>query len=261
MKKLTHLSILLVVSIFSYSQVKINQNPSLNILVNISDENFEYYLETHDTNGINVSIDSPNNMGDGILNNRKVYKSRIENVLNLDLSNLKINSIVGIEYFSLLTKLNISNNNISDINISQNIKLDWLFCSNNKLLELNVSSNLSLDRLYCANNKISSLDISKNIALDYLDCSNNKIEKLDVSKNSSLDRLFCPNNNIKTIDISNNKSIDRVDVSNNNLNKITIITTQKILLKRTYKNNEGNNFPRLKLDSNPKLIFNISMAL
>ena len=69
--------------------------------------------------------------------------------------------------------------------------LDFLYCNENQLTQLDVSDNTDLSFLECHNNQLTQLDISKNTDLVRLFCYNNQLIQLDVSKNTKLSFLEC----------------------------------------------------------------------
>ena len=71
-------------------------------------------------------------------------------------------------------------------------------CSENKISSLDVSKNVKLEKLHCNKNALTSIDVSKNVQLTGLDCSANKLKTIDVSKNTVLEWLYCFDNSIKT---------------------------------------------------------------
>ena len=104
----------------------------------------------------------------------------------LDVSGQRISSLKGIELFT---------------------GLKTLYCNDNQLTELDVSNNTALMRLNCNNNKIATLDVSNNTALTYLNCGRNQMTSLDVSNNTALTYLNCANNQLAGLDISNCTSL------------------------------------------------------
>jgi hypothetical protein len=72
----------------------------------VPDDNFEAYLETHNSNGQTVSIGDPTSMGDGIANNDSVLTANISGVNNLDVEFQNISDLTGIEDFVSLYSLN-----------------------------------------------------------------------------------------------------------------------------------------------------------
>ena len=113
----------------------------------VPDDNFEAYLET-------------NGMGNGISNDDYVTTSNINTVTYLYINSMNISDLTGIEDFIALEFLQCDDNQITEIDVSNNINLLQLFCSNNQLTSLNVSSNPLLNHLYCFGNLLTSLDVS-----------------------------------------------------------------------------------------------------
>ncbi|MDR0221786.1 MAG: S8 family serine peptidase, partial [Lachnospiraceae bacterium] len=74
----------------------------------------------------------------------------------LAISNKGIADLSGIAYFTGLTSLNCSNNNLTELDVSANPALTSLNCSNNNLTELDVSANTALTALDCRSNNIAS---------------------------------------------------------------------------------------------------------
>ena len=103
--------------------------------------------------------------------------------------NKGIANLAGIEYFTELTSLPCSSNNLTSLDVSNNTKLTILDCSGNKLTSLDVSNNTKLATLICYNNNLTELDVSNNTKLTILSCGNNKLTGLDVSNNTLLTRL------------------------------------------------------------------------
>ena len=73
-----------------------------------------------------------------------ISDSKLEAVTVIDVKEKKILDLKGIEYFTKITELNCSNNQLTSLDLSKNTALGRLFCSNNKLTSLNVSTNTSL---------------------------------------------------------------------------------------------------------------------
>lgn len=117
--------------LLSDGEVKINET-------NFPDENFRNFLkkQTYGTDGV-------------------LTATEISTITSLWVSYENIQDLQGIEYFTALTTLS---------------------CSGNQLTSLDVSKNISLRYLYCSNNQLTSLDLSKNTALTSLDCYSNRIK-------------------------------------------------------------------------------------
>ena len=112
-------------------------------------------------------------------------------VKKIEISNSGCTSLQGLKYFSKLTDL---------------------FCSDNNLTELDVSENPELGRLICYNNSLTSLNLNKNTKLRSLNCNNNKLTVLDLRENKSLSWLRCNNNCLTSLDLRNNPQIGDLQV-------------------------------------------------
>jgi len=164
-------------------------------LVNITDTNFENYLETHNANGDAVALGDASSMGDGVLNNLTL-KSKVENVTELNVNDSNIASLQGIESFT---------------------DLEILFCQRNLLTSLDVSQNLALEELECETNQLSTLDVSQNTALRVLGCSDTNLSTIDVSNNLLLEAIWFTNNNIESLNLDSNTALRTYGLSNNPL--------------------------------------------
>ncbi|MGJ8667419.1 MAG: T9SS type A sorting domain-containing protein [Patiriisocius sp.] len=119
---------------------------------------------------INLGIDS-----DGIINGQ-VLTSDINTIVTLDLSQQAALDITGIEDFTALEVLDVTNNSLTSINLSNNIQLRELYISNtggeNLLItSLDLSNNINLEELY-------SEDL---FFLSYLNLKNGNNEELTVT--------------------------------------------------------------------------------
>ena len=114
----------------------------------------------------------------------------------IDVEKKNIHSLKGIEFFPNLTKLKCSENQLTELDVSQNKKLVYLDCVGNQLTELDVSQNPALKYLYCSDNQLTELDVRSNTALERLFCQKNQLTSLDVSQHTNLVRLSCSDNKI-----------------------------------------------------------------
>ena len=126
-------------------------------------------------------------------------------VTSINCLNKGITDLTGIGYFTALTKLNCAENQLTDLDVSNNKKLVTLICRDNLLTELNVESNTLLTFLNCANNKLTELNLSNNTALAELFCEENQLTVLDVSKHTALSSLDCYYNQLTSLDLTNTR--------------------------------------------------------
>ena len=142
---------------------------------------------------------------------------------NTSLNGLNISDLTGIEDFTALTILSIDANQITSLDLSQNINLRHLYCHGNQLTSLDLSNNSQLKSLYCAGNLLTSLDLTQNTNLDNLHCSFNQLTSLDLSPNTGCyDTLWCDNNLLSSLDLSQNICFTNLNCSNNQLNCLNV---------------------------------------
>ncbi|GGD26116.1 hypothetical protein GCM10011368_30130 [Hyunsoonleella pacifica] len=142
---------------------------------------------------------------DDVLDNL-VLTSNIVAVNNLDVFNLNIDTLLGIEDFTGLTTLNCGGNNILELDISNNILLTNLDASGNNIEHLDLSANTALTVLNISNNNISSVDITTNVSLEDLNCSSNTIQLLDLSNHPSITDFNCESNALEVLNIQNGQN-------------------------------------------------------
>lgn len=122
----------------------------------------------------------------------------------LNLYNLSITNLTGVEAFTNVTTLNCNGNDLTSLDVSNMSSLTVLNCNNNALTSLNIANNLALTSLNCNNNALTSLDVSNNIALTFLSCSYNDLTNLNIANGN--------NENITNTAITNNPYLACVQV-------------------------------------------------
>ena len=148
--------------------------------------------------------------------------AEIASVTSIDVSSKQIEDLKGIEYFTALTYLYCSINQLTSLDVSKNTALKELQCNSNQLTSLDVSQNTKLTYLYCSSNQLTSLDVSKNTALKGLYCNSNQLTSLDVSKNTALEELFCSSNQLTSLDVSKNTALETLRCSSNQLTSLDV---------------------------------------
>jgi len=78
-------------------------------------------------------------------------------------------------------------NQLTHLDISNNLLLIDLDCSENQLTIINVSEHSQLRELYCNENMLTELDITNNVLLEALECGGNLFTTLDLSNNAALE--------------------------------------------------------------------------
>lgn len=135
-----------------------------------------------------------------------VPTANINTLTNLSVSSKGISDLTGIEDFTALGNLLCWNNDLTELDLSQNLALTDLKCNGNLLTSLDLSNNLALTNLKCYNNLLTSLDLSVNTNLDYLRCENNQLTTLNVQNGTNEIITFfnaTANDNLNCINVDN----------------------------------------------------------
>ncbi|MGC6430200.1 MAG: T9SS type A sorting domain-containing protein [Jejuia sp.] len=135
-----------------------------------------------------------------------VLTANINTLANLDISNLNIEDLTGIEDFTSLELLNCSFNSLQDIDVSNNIALTTLNTSNNDLSNIDLSANTLLEVLDVSFNNLKILELVDNTALIDVNCSNNSLSILNFETLTGLMTLNCEVNNLEVLNIKNGQN-------------------------------------------------------
>ena len=128
----------------------------------------------------------------------------------LEVNSKSISDMKGVEYFTQLTRLSCYGNNLTSIDVSNNLQLTYLNVFNNKLTSINVVNNTRLEELYLHRNKLTSVTVTYHNALrtfwvrdnpnlTSLNCCRNAITNLDIANCTSLQSLMCFENSSLSI--------------------------------------------------------------
>ena len=239
----------------------------------VPDDNFEYYLETHTVSGTTVAIGNANSMGNGTYGDDYVSTSKIETVLSLDVAGQNITDMTGIEDFDAMQVLSVNNNQLTNLDVTNNSHLTQLYCQQNQLTSLNiaglnslrdvwanlnhltaldVSQNPALKLLYVGNNQLTSLDVSNNSALESLYCYVNQLTGLDVNHNPNLKELWAFNNQLTSLDVDSNPLLEVLWCYNNQLTELHIQNGANNLLSGTFTSGSST-YARMRANNNPDL--------
>lgn len=195
----------------------------------------------------------------------KKYNTNVTVLTNKELEKLTslycygkgIKDTKGLERLKGLNDLNLSDNPIETVNLSQNTNLTRLLLDGTKLKSINVTKNTKLETLMVGDNEkypqyrnnITGLDLSKNTNLKRLDLYKLHIKKLNLTKNTKLEELWATYIGLESIDLSKNTKLTKVDLQHNALKKIDVsknINLEKLTLS-------SNNLSSLDVSKNTKL--------
>jgi hypothetical protein len=134
----------------------------------------------------------------------------------------QIASLEGVEAFVNLDTLKCYSNQLTSLDVSNNINLKWLFCEKNQLTSLDVSNNTALTQLLCNGNQLASLNVFDCTALEELKCGGNQLTSLDISNNTALTNLYCYSNQLTSFDVSNNTALTGLYCDGNQLTNLDV---------------------------------------
>lgn len=218
MKKILLLVLPLMVMCFASSCIKEEEWTDDSPIIQFKDPKF---LEALLDNNY-ITVDSKqfpvDRNGDG-----QISEKEAATATSLSLISDGIRNIDEIKYFTAITSLYCSENQLTSLDLSNNTALTALYCDDNQLTSLDVSKNTALEYLNCGDvysdgqyaNELCTLDLSNNTALTELYCTNNKLTTLIISGCAALTSLDCRDNQLTTLDVSGCSALDDLDCSSN----------------------------------------------
>mgnify|MGYP000455462647 CR=1 FL=1 len=218
-------------------------------IVDIPDANFKNAL-------VNENVVDTNNDGQGDSDADTNDDGEIQLieaqavVFGLFVSNNNISDLDGIQSFSNLKILHCDNNNLSELDVTQNSFLENLRCDHNNITNLNVSQNLELFYLFCSDNLLTSLEVTQNPSIGGIYCNNNQLTNLDVSQNPNLGTLYCENNLLTELNITQNPMLWFVACYDNQLANINLSQIPNLARLRCY----NNQLTSLDISQNPNFL-------
>ncbi len=134
-----------------------------------------------------------------------VSTSAIELVVNLVLEDKGITNLSGIEDFSALEGLWLADNELTNLDVSNNSNLLFCFVRDNNLESLDVSGLSQLEKIEANGNMLVSLDITDNVSLQQLSLQDNLLEAIDISNipgTTQLNSFSIENNPLDCIQVN-----------------------------------------------------------
>ena len=208
-------------------------------IVDIPDSNFKDALVNDD---VAMLFSDPGVLQDVDTNDDgEIQISEAEDVSFLDVTEKNIASMEGIQSFVALQYLTCEDNQLTVLDVTQNVNLINLSCPENQLTSIDVSQNSELIFLNYTNNQLTQIDISQNLNLEIIWVSVNNLTELDVSQNTALTWVSCMFNSITNLDLSQNINLDSFAARDNQLISLNI------------KNGNNHNMGRMWAENNPDL--------
>ena len=164
------------------------------------------------------------------LNNWK----KIDQIHTVKCHGMKIKCTKGLASFVNLKSLSLYNNKLTDIDLHNLVKLEYVNVANNQLKTINLSALTNLETLYLFKNKLVNIDFTDLVQLKKIRITNNRLTSLDISPLISLEKAYFFNNKLndlivkglpklKFIELRQNPMTDEVYERYDELEGITII--------------------------------------
>ncbi|WP_047547872.1 leucine-rich repeat domain-containing protein [Psychroserpens sp. Hel_I_66] len=131
-------------------------------------------------------------------------------------------SLLTLINLNLLEKLNVSSNQLSEIDVTQNQNLTELSISSNSISGIDLSQNISLEILSISYTTINEVDLTNFNNLQEFFAYECPITQLDVSQNSMLRGLNLNGTQLDVLDVTNNLLLEELRISNTNITSIDL---------------------------------------
>ena len=148
-------------------------------------------------------------------------------VTDIEAPGHQITDLTGVGYFTALTRLNVSDNLLTRLDVSQNTELFDLVCNENRLTELVIKDNEKLADLYCRGNQLTSIEANPKIG--NIECGNNPLESLDLTAYHELWGLSCRNCGLTELDLSRNPKMWVLMLDDNQLSSLDLSRCRKLM--------------------------------
>lgn len=189
-------------------------------VVNIPDVNFKNALVNTlcvDTNGDDIGDSDADINNDG-----EIQVSEAEVVKWLNVSVGYAQSLIGINSFNQLEKLDCSSNQLLNLDVQELSNLKQLICNYNQLTTLNIQGLSNLETLICFYNQLTILDVQGLSSLRTLRCYSNKLNTLNVQGLNNLEYFSCSLNQLSDLDVQGLNNLKSLACSDNQLTNLNL---------------------------------------
>ena len=135
--------------------------------------------------------------------NKKAYTDNLTDeelasITSLNCSSKNIEDTSGIEKITNLAELDLTENELTNIDLTKNLFLTYLSLRENQIENIDLSKNENLNTLYIDSNKLTNINLDDNKLLTDIDLSNNQLTSVNLSNNTALTDLNLGVNQCKT---------------------------------------------------------------
>ncbi|MCR4852093.1 MAG: leucine-rich repeat domain-containing protein [Prevotella sp.] len=232
------------------------ENLSCAYCTNLTSLNLYYYYDTSYGDNHNDAMKTLNVSGTKLTELNLNHFRFLENFSCSGCTSLKSLHLYNCRQLETLTIRGKYGSELKYLDARYALKLKTLDCSNNQLTELYVTNCCSLETLDCSNNKLESLDFSiwyyddTTSMLKSLNASNNKLTQLEMLNDCPvLETLDISNNQLTSVSLQNCAELTSLNCSNCAATLLSIGSMPKLATL----NCEGNPLESLYLLSCPAL--------
>ena len=160
--------------------------------------------------------------------------------------NGKAVDLTGLEYFTNLDTLYLSNIDPVGLPLDKLINLREVYFTSMPVVSLDFSQNKKLENIYCrCFNLLESINLQGLDQLPKLTLSKCNLNSLDLSSNTNLKEIYLDNNKFHSINLSNNTLCERLDFEGIPLTELDISGLNQL----TYLNIDGCAFDEVNADT------------
>ncbi len=157
-------------------------------------------------------------------------------VTSLSLGFSNIADFTGIQGFTNLTFLDVSDIGFNTLDLTGLVNLNTLYCADNNMSSLILTGCVNLTYVSCYDNALTNLDFSAFPNLQYLDCSRNGLTSLNVVGLSNLFEFYCFENQLTTLNLTGLTDLSKFNCATNLLYCLDITNKRNLILLRCQEN-------------------------
>lgn len=212
------------------------------------DANLAKMLRTVPDASTNQSIGTTLWSGYGKAENMLTFED-MESLIYISVPKRALTSLKGIEFAKNLRELWCADNQLQELDVSNNTALVNLACSGNQLTTLDVTSNLELKGLNANRNDLAAVNLSGLTKLEDVGLYHNQLSTIDVSTNTNLLELVIYDNYLTGLDVTNNLKLQFLNLHLNAVPTLDVSRNTEL----TFLNSSRNLLPTLDVTKNVKL--------
>lgn len=173
-----------------------------------------------------------------VMNENGLSENQLAEITELECTDKEIEDLTGLEQLVNLNHLNLSNNKITQINVSPYQNLIDLMLAMNQITSIDVSRNANLEQLNLDyNGGLESISLPNSQRLGILSLKSNKLGELisadklsaELAKVPSLWNLDLSGNNLISIDVSKNTNLRSLELYGNRLLTLVDVSDNTLL--------------------------------